>query len=50
MIFFNDFVRKILNPFSAVEHYSCHILGIVGPIVSREWEVRLSWNERDWSR
>ena len=26
------FLRKILNPFSAVEHYICHILGMVGPI------------------
>ena len=26
------FLRKILNPFSAVEHYICHILGTVGPI------------------
>ena len=30
--FFSDFLRKILNPFSAVEHYICHILRMVGPI------------------
>ena len=30
--FLSDFLRKILNPFSAVEHYICHILGMVGPI------------------
>ena len=29
---FSDFSRKILNLFSAVEHYICHILGMVGPI------------------
>ena len=26
------FLRKILKPFSAVEHYIYHILGMVGPI------------------
>ena len=30
--FFSDFLRKILNPFSAIEHYICHILGMVGSI------------------
>ena len=30
--FFGDFFRKILNPFSPVEHSICHIFGMVGPI------------------
>ena len=30
--FFSDFGRKILNPFSPVEHFICHIFGMVGPI------------------
>ena len=29
---FCDFVRSILNPFSAVEHFIYHVLGMVGPI------------------
>ena len=29
---FSNILRKILNQFSAVEHYNCHILGMVGPI------------------
>ena len=32
IFFFKRFFCKILNPFSAVEHYICHILGTVGPI------------------
>ena len=31
-LFFRDFLRTILNPFSAAEYYICHILGMVGPI------------------
>ena len=30
--FFCNFLHKILNQFSAVEHYICHILGMVDPI------------------
>ena len=30
--FFSNFLRQISNPFSGVEHYICHILGMVGPI------------------
>ena len=30
--FFSNFWRKIVDQFSAVEHYICHILGMVGPI------------------
>ena len=31
-IFFSEFLRNILNPFSPVERYICHILAMVGPI------------------
>ena len=30
--FFTNFICKILNPFSLVEHSICHSLGMVGPI------------------
>ena len=32
----NDFVRKILNPFSPVEHSICHILGMDGSIYVKQ--------------
>ena len=31
-IVFSNFLHKILNPFTPVEHSICHILGMVGPI------------------
>ena len=31
-LYFSEFLRKILNPFSPVEPSICHILGMVGPI------------------
>ena len=38
-IIFSDFVRKILNLFSAVEHYIWHILGMFGSIDMKQKEM-----------
>ena len=42
-IFFCEFFRKILNPFSPVEQFICHILGMVGPVDVKQKRKGVNW-------